>query len=112
MSRLALLPLLAAAVLGTTGCPSVDCEALCEKTLACEVTFAPSDDPDEQRVDSGERTELESCAIGCQESPTVTVESAACIDEVEVGADPATCQAPIATCLGIEAALDDTGGAG
>lgn len=112
MSRICLLFLLAVAGLGAAGCPSVDCEALCQRTLACEITFAPSDDPDEQKVDSGERTELASCALGCEESPTVTVESAACVDGVEVTGNPAACQLPIAECLGIAEALAAPGGAG
>lgn len=101
-----LLPVLfAAGALGATGCPGVDCEALCQRTLACEVTFAPSDDPDEQKVDSGERTELESCARGCEESPTVTVDSASCVDTVEVTGDPAQCQPAVVECLGLTEAL-------
>lgn len=112
MSRACLIPLFAVAMAGASGCPSVDCEALCQRTLACEITFAPSDDPDEQKVESGERTELASCALGCEESPTVTVESAACVDGVEITADPAACQLPIAECLGIADALAAPGGAG
>lgn len=105
--------LLVPVALGAAGCPSVDCEALCQRTLACEVTFAPSDDPDEQKVDNGDRTALESCALGCQESPTVTIDSASCIDELEVTGDPAQCQPGVVGCLGLSDALagdEDTGG--
>ncbi len=94
------------AAIGSSGCQQVDCEALCQRTLACEVSFAPSDDPSEERVERGERTALQSCARGCEESPTVTVESASCIDELEIGGDPAQCQTAVATCLGVEEALD------
>jgi len=104
--------LLVPVALGAAGCPSVDCEALCQRTLACEVTFAPSDDADELKVDNRERPALESCAHGCQESPTVTVESASCIDELEITGDPAQCQPGVVDCLGLTEALagDDTSG--
>jgi hypothetical protein len=107
-----LTTLLVPVALGAAGCPSVDCEALCQRTLACEVTFAPSDDPDELKVDTGERTALQSCALGCEESPTVTVESASCIDELEITGDPAQCQPGVVDCLGLSEALagDDTSG--
>lgn len=107
--------LLVPIALGAAGCPSVDCEALCQRTLACEVTFAPTDDPDELQVDSGARTALESCALGCQESPTVTVESASCIDALEISGDPAQCQPGVIDCLGLGDALagdDASGGVG
>jgi hypothetical protein len=102
---------MATAALTMTGCPSVDCEALCQRTLACEVTFAPSDDPDEVQVASGARSELESCALGCAESPTVTVEAAACVDGVEITGNAALCQPPVIDCLGLTEALG-TGAAG
>lgn len=95
-----------------SGCPSVDCEALCQRTLACEVAFAPGDDPDEQQVVSGERTPLESCALGCEESPTVNVDSAACIDAIEITGDPAQCQGPVVDCLGLADAINNAGAAG
>jgi hypothetical protein len=109
-SRLALVLVALAPFAGLSACSSVDCEALCQRTLACEITFAPADDPDGQLVDSGQRTQNESCALGCAESPTVTVESAACVDAVEISGDPATCQRPVAECLGVAAALDDDAG--
>ncbi len=105
--RLALVSALLVPLAAQTACSSVDCEALCQRTLACEITFAPGDDPNGQLVDSGERSALESCALGCAESPTVTVESAACVDGVEINGDPALCQRPVAECLGVAAALDD-----
>ena len=102
-----------AAFLLPTACGgSVDCEALCTRTLACEVAFAPSDDPDELKVEAGERSELDSCTLGCEESPTVTVESAGCVDEVEIGTDPSTCQDPVLTCLGLEEAVKANDGVG
>ncbi len=82
--------------------PTVDCEALCNRTLACEVTFVAPDDPDDEKIASGERTELRSCAFGCEASPLVDVDSARCIDQVEVG-DPNECQAPVLDCLGVDA---------
>ena len=103
---LALLLLAHSAVVLASGCSSVDCETLCEKTLACEIAFAPGDDPDEAKVVSGERSELESCTLGCEESPTVTVESASCIDTVAPSDDVDACQAPIMQCLGLSDAVD------
>lgn len=88
--------------IAASGCgPSVDCTALCQRTIACEVSFQPEDDPTEEKVASGERTELESCAIGCEESPLVTVESATCIDALDVR-DANVCQAEVLQCLGVE----------
>jgi hypothetical protein len=94
------------AVYGFTACaPTIDCEALCARTLACEVTFGPSDDPDGSRLAAGERTDDESCVIGCAESPRVTVDNARCIDELEITTDPAGCQAQVMECLGLAEAL-------
>lgn len=78
--------------------PRVDCEALCARTLACEVTFQPPDDPSERKVQSGERSELESCTLGCEAHPAVTVDNARCIDELEVG-DASVCQDQVLACL-------------
>lgn len=103
---LALFFLAQGAVALASGCSSVDCETLCEKTLACEIAFAPGDDPDEAKIVSGERSELESCTLGCEESPTVTVESAGCIDTIAPSDDVAVCQAPIMECLGLSDAVD------
>lgn len=92
-----------AVVLLLPGCgPSVDCELLCQRTLACEVTFEAPDDPDEERVASGERTELESCTLGCEASPLVDVDSASCIDEVDTR-DANVCQEEVLTCLEFDA---------
>lgn len=83
------------------GCaPTVDCTNLCQRTLACNVTFQPSDDPDEEMVSSGERSALESCARGCLESPLVNLESATCVDGVDVRDD--ACQDPVLACLGAD----------
>lgn len=93
-----------AAVVASCGCgddgSAVDCSALCARTLACEVTFAPSDDPEGEKIKSGERSDAESCALGCEESPTVTVEHASCVDGLDiVGGDPGSCQDAVLTCL-------------
>lgn len=86
------------------GCePEVLCENLCTRTLACEVTFAPSDDVDGNRILLGERSELQSCVRGCEESPAVTAESGRCVDAVtDKDSDPVTCQVPVAACFNIE----------
>ena len=87
---------------GLSGCgPTVDCESLCRRTLACEVTFTAPDDPQDRQVQSGERTELESCTSGCQASPLVTVDSARCIDELDTR-DPEVCQEQVLDCLEVE----------
>jgi hypothetical protein len=85
------------------GCGSqVDCAALCQHTLACEVTFATSDDPDGSRIASGERTDVEDCRAGCEENPVVTVESAQCVDaETAKSTDPDVCQKPVLHCFGL-----------
>lgn len=90
------------AAIAGAGCgPTVDCTNLCQRTIACEVSFQPADDPTEEKVASGERTELESCAIGCEESELVTVESATCIDGLDVR-DANVCQDQVLQCLGVE----------
>ena len=92
--------------IGAAGCaPTINCEALCARTLACEVTFGPSDDPDGSRIASGERSDEQSCAIGCEESPRVTVDNARCIDSLEITADPGQCQPEVMECLGLADAL-------
>lgn len=85
----------------STGCSSatVDCDALCARTLACEVTFGPSDDPDGEKIVAGVRTDAESCALGCGESPTVNVENATCVDNLEITGDPTLCQDDVLRCL-------------
>lgn len=107
--RLRAIPLLSAGPLflvqlGAVGCaPEVNCENLCQRTLACEVSFAPSDDIQGDKVKSGERTDLESCALGCGENPAVTVESAQCVDEItNKTSDPVQCQAPVLDCFGAD----------
>ncbi len=91
----------AAASIAVAGCSTltVDCSALCARTLACEVTFAPADDPDGLKIVAGERTDAESCALGCKESPVVTVEHAACVDSLTITGDAAACQDDVLTCL-------------
>jgi hypothetical protein len=92
------------ALVALAGCgPSVDCALLCDRTLECQVTFDAPDDPDASRVASGERTEEESCVLGCEASPVVTVERALCIDDLEVG-EPATCQEEVLACLELDEA--------
>lgn len=90
-------------VLGAVGCgPSVNCENLCNRTLTCQVTFAPKDDLDGAKIDSGERTVAESCALGCADQPAVTPETAQCIDEAtDASQDPAVCQDTVLACLGV-----------
>jgi hypothetical protein len=101
--RAVLATLAAAAQLLAVGCgPTVDCELLCQRTLACEVTFEAPDDPDEQRVASGERTEQESCMLGCQASPLVDVDTARCIDDLDTR-DANVCQAQVLSCLEYDA---------
>jgi len=78
---------------------TVDCESLCARTLACDVEFTAPDDPDGDKVASGERSELESCVLGCEVSPLVTLESASCVDGLDTS-DPATCQGEVLDCLG------------
>lgn len=93
-----------AAVLVGAGCGGeVNCENLCTRTLVCEVEFAPSDDLEGAKIASGERTELQSCALGCEENPAVTPESAQCVDEVtDASQDPVVCQPQVLECFGAE----------
>jgi hypothetical protein len=93
------LAVLVAALAGGACGPRVDCEKLCARTLACEVTFAAPDDPDGAKLRSGERTDEEACALGCAESTYVTVDGARCVDGVDTS-DPATCQPEVLDCLG------------
>jgi len=87
---------------GVGGCgPSVDCEALCARTLACEVTFDAPDDVDGTLIESGERTEEEACVLGCQGHPVVTVENATCVDGLDTR-DPSVCQSQTLQCFGID----------
>ena len=90
---------------GGCGEAEVNCENLCIRTLACEVTFGPSDDPEGALIASGERTAEQSCALGCEENPAVTPESALCVDEVtNADTNPATCQPPVLECFGAQVA--------
>jgi hypothetical protein len=96
------LPALACAfLLSLTACggDEVNCENLCKHTLACEVSFAPSDDLEGKKIKSGERTDLESCTLGCEENPRVTEESARCVDQVTV-TTAEQCQEPVLDCFG------------
>ena len=99
MSRRALAAASLFAVAGPGCGPRVDCEKLCARTLACEVTFAAPDDPDGEKLASGERTDEEACAIGCEESTYVTVDGARCVDGVDTS-DPEACQPEVLDCLG------------
>lgn len=93
------------AALGPACGGEVNCDNLCLHTLPCEVTFAPSDDIEGEKIKSGERTDAESCALGCAENPAVTVESALCVDEVTAtDTNPSTCQAPVLECFGAQVA--------
>jgi hypothetical protein len=91
----------AALTLGACGGSEVNCENLCKRTLACEVSFAPSDDLEGDKVKAGDRTDLESCTLGCEENPRVTVESASCVDDVEI-TTAQQCQQPVLDCFGVE----------
>jgi len=94
----------ASLAVGACSSPVVDCDALCARTLACEVTFGPADDPDGEKIVAGERTDAESCALGCEESPTVNVDNATCVDGLEIGSDPAACQDDVLRCLKLDEA--------
>jgi hypothetical protein len=89
-------------VVGVSACgPTIDCEAVCRRTLLCEVDFTAPDDPQGRRVRSGERSELESCTLGCQSSSLVTVESVTCLDGIDTR-DASTCQGEVLLCLGVD----------
>ncbi len=106
--RLAPLTVVLAVVLGGAtaslgvGCgPTVNCENLCARTMACQVTFRPADDLEGDKIASGERTAAESCALGCADQPAVTPESATCVDEAtDASQDPAVCQDTVLACFG------------
>lgn len=83
------------------GCgPTVNCENLCARTMVCQVTFAPEDDLEGAKVESGERSAAESCALGCADQPAVTPESAGCVDAAtDASQDPAVCQETVLACF-------------
>ncbi|MBN2360057.1 MAG: hypothetical protein JXR83_11445 [Deltaproteobacteria bacterium] len=85
-------------LIGAIGCEQPDCRAVCERTLPCSVTFAPADDPLLRKVQSGERTALDSCEQGCRESLAVDDRSAQCLLAVETR-DPDSCRAQLLDCL-------------
>jgi hypothetical protein len=86
--------------LSLVGCgETVNCENLCKRTLKCNVSFQPADDPDRAMVAVGDRTELESCTTGCVDNEIVTVESASCIDALPIENETA-CQNAMLDCLG------------
>ena len=89
--------------------PRVNCEALCKRTLSCQVTFGNRDDPDGLKVASGERSPQAACSLGCQESAAVTVASAGCVDEVTITQDPLQCQDDVLRCLQSAAPSDGEG---
>jgi hypothetical protein len=101
---LLVVPVAISAIFVVAGCgEKVSCENLCTRTLVCEVDFAPSDDLEGAKIDTGERTELESCTLGCEENPAVTPESALCVDEVtNASQDPAVCQPQVLQCFGAQ----------
>ncbi|MBI1947386.1 MAG: hypothetical protein HYS27_16955 [Deltaproteobacteria bacterium] len=95
----------AAAALASSCGPKVNCENLCTRTMLCQITFAPLDDLEGEKIDSGERTAAESCALGCEDQPAVTPESAACVDEAtNASQDPAICQDTVLACFGADVA--------
>ncbi|MFH1808477.1 MAG: hypothetical protein ABIJ09_07025 [Pseudomonadota bacterium] len=97
------MPRIALVVLSISGwvcaCPGPDCLAICDHSLACDVTFTPADDPNLRKIESGERTDRESCELGCRESLSVDAASEACILGVEAR-EPEQCRAELQTCLG------------
>ncbi len=99
-------PVLLVTLLATVGSAcgdQVNCENLCLHTLPCEVTFAPLDDLEGDKIASGERSDAESCALGCADNSAITVEGALCVDEVTAAdRDPSTCNANVLECLGAE----------
>ena len=99
-------PAALSAIVIAAGCGAeVNCENLCTRTITCEVDFKPSDDIDGAKVASGERTDLESCTLGCEENPAVTPESALCVDNVtNASQDPAVCQPQVLDCFGAQLA--------
>ena len=82
-----------------SACAGPDCPAICQRTLACDVTFTPADDPNLERVSVGERSAQESCELGCQESLGVDDHTEACVAAVKPGV-PAECRPDILACLG------------
>ncbi|OGQ23915.1 MAG: hypothetical protein A2138_10910 [Deltaproteobacteria bacterium RBG_16_71_12] len=103
--RVVVALLLAIAPLSAACGPTVNCENLCARTMVCQVTFAPSDDLEGEKIDSGERTAAESCALGCADQPAVTLESAACVDEAtDASQEPAVCQDTVLACFGADVA--------
>ena len=76
----------------------VDCGSVCETALECEVTFDAPDDPDEEKIESGERSDLESCIMGCNQSELVTPASADCIEALDTE-NTAACQEATLECL-------------
>lgn len=97
------VPALIAVLFGAACGEKVNCANLCTRTLACEVTFAPSDDLEGAKIASGERTDEESCALGCEENPAVTPESATCVDGVtDASTDPVVCQPQVLECFGAQ----------
>lgn len=99
-----LLVVLCGGVVLGAGCgptATVNCENLCMRTMVCQVTFAPEDDLDGEKIESGERTAEESCALGCADQPAVTPDSAACVDSVtDASQNPSVCQEGVLACFG------------
>ena len=88
----------------TSGCGNtIDCEALCARTLACEVTFDAPDDPSGQKIEDGTRTDENGCLLGCEAHPLVNETSAACIDGLDTR-DPSVCQDEVLACFEVSPA--------
>ena len=102
--RFVVVAVVLASALATGACgEKVNCANLCTRTIACEVTFAPSDDLEGAKITSGERTAEASCALGCEENPAVTPESAVCVDDVtNASTDPVVCQPQVLECFGAD----------
>lgn len=99
MGRITLFFAVFVALASGFGCQGPDCPAICDQTLACDVTFTPNDDPNLQQVEEGKRSSQESCEIGCRESLSLNEQVEACILDIEAG-NPKTCRQDVLTCLG------------
>jgi hypothetical protein len=86
-------------LIGAGACGQPDCEKVCVRTLPCNLTFAPGDDPQLRKVESGERTAQGSCEQGCRESLTVDENREQCLLAVTTQ-DVGRCRAQLLECLG------------
>lgn len=100
-----LVGLLLAAPFAASCGPTVNCDNLCARAMLCQVTFAPKDDLEGEKIANGERTAEESCALGCADQPAVTPEAAACVDDAtDQSRDPTVCQDTVLACFGADIA--------